>query len=481
MKQILLFFLGGLFLLGAAQAQSFQLFLDQLDVLDASEKVAAIDSFMNEHADGLPYISGSEATFIYRGNANSVNVAGDFNGWSSAPDVMGVVEDTDLWYLTKTFELNARLDYKFVLNGSSWILDPQNPHTISGGFGPNSELAMPEYVQPWEIESYPGVATGTMESFSFDSEYFSDNFQVQVYLPPSYEDNPGVYYPSLYVQDGSEAISLASTDHILDNLIDEGSISEVIGIFVRPNNRNAEYAFEDRTKYVQFFVEELVPYVDSIYRTIQEPSKRAVMGASFGGNISGLISFNHPDIFGNAGLHSAAFWPNNFEVLNLFASSSPKPIRIASIWGSYEGPSISDAMPIFSDVLDTLEYDFIDAVYPEGHSWGLWRATTDDFLKFFFPPGLVNNEAVNPPLPNLEIFSNPFSDNIQVSFNLEASKDLTLSILDVSGKTIKVLHHETKAMGDYHLNYSLPDLPGGIYFLRMKLGEQQVVRKIVKD
>ena len=51
---------------------------------------------------------------------------------------------TDFFYYSKHFELNARLDYKFVADGS-WILDPENPHKVYGGYGPNSELAMPPF------------------------------------------------------------------------------------------------------------------------------------------------------------------------------------------------------------------------------------------------------------------------------------------------------------------------------------------------
>ena len=53
------------------------------------------------------------------------------------------------FYKELSFESTARLDYKFVV-GSSWILDPRNPNKVKGGFGDNSELAMPQFVQPSE-------------------------------------------------------------------------------------------------------------------------------------------------------------------------------------------------------------------------------------------------------------------------------------------------------------------------------------------
>ena len=35
------------------------------------------------------------------------------------------------FYRYETFERDARLDYKFIINESNWILDPRNPNTVS--------------------------------------------------------------------------------------------------------------------------------------------------------------------------------------------------------------------------------------------------------------------------------------------------------------------------------------------------------------
>nr|MCU0407202.1 hypothetical protein [Ignavibacteriaceae bacterium] len=106
------------------------------------------DNFMTyARTVGIPFIEDSTANFIYLGNPNSVSVPGDFNGWSATSWPMSRISQTNFWYRSENFEMDARLDYKFVLNGSNWILDPENPHTCQGGFGPNSELSMPLYVQ----------------------------------------------------------------------------------------------------------------------------------------------------------------------------------------------------------------------------------------------------------------------------------------------------------------------------------------------
>ncbi|MCK5086093.1 MAG: hypothetical protein KAQ90_01175, partial [Melioribacteraceae bacterium] len=134
--------------------ERFVSYLDNLQTLE--EKETVINSFMTyARTKGIPFIEENTANFIYYNPASVVNIAGDFNGWDYSTISMNNVSGTNFFYYWKEFEPDARLDYKFVVNSSQWILDPENPNRVSGGFGPNSELAMPEYVQPWEIKYNP--------------------------------------------------------------------------------------------------------------------------------------------------------------------------------------------------------------------------------------------------------------------------------------------------------------------------------------
>jgi enterochelin esterase family protein len=281
-----------------AQSQ-FQQFINHVNSLsDPTAKAAAIDSFMT-HARtvGIPFIEDSTANFIYIGNPNTATVAGDFNGWSTTAWPLTKLVQTNFWYRSEIFEMDARLDYKFVLNGSTWILDPENPHTCTGGFGPNSELAMPLYVQPWEIEYNPNIVHGTVITKSIYSTIVGANYQLNIYFPPGYDSLSAETYPAVYFQDGSEYITLGRAVNVIDNLLDSAKIQPLIAVFVKPNNRNEEYAGSLRNQYRLFFVNELVPYIDSHYKTRPDSEERLVLGDSFGGNISALISYNHPEVF----------------------------------------------------------------------------------------------------------------------------------------------------------------------------------------
>jgi enterochelin esterase-like enzyme len=362
---------------------SFSELLANADDLDSAELANLVTAYLDTLSKVPAIENGTEAYFLYTGLASSVAVAGDFNGWNPSGSSFLQFGNFDLWYKKISFESNARVDYKLVLNGSNLILDPKNPNKIAGGFGANSELAMPGYIQPQEIEKRADVDAGTVSQFSLASTHTAKTYTIHVYTPSGYNEDS--QYPVAYFQDGAEYLSLASTANVFDNLIADGEIEPVIGVFVVPTDRNIEYAFEDRFKYTDFFVNELVPYIDANYATDASKERRAVIGDSYGGNISAIIAFTNPEVFGNCGIHSGAFQPNDFHTNGIVMDGVKKDIKVVSIWGTYEGSSLPPNMRKVRDYLIEKEYEVIWKELPEGHSWGLWRATQDDMLEFFFP------------------------------------------------------------------------------------------------
>ena len=187
----------------SAQSQ-FQQFINYVNSLgDPAAKQAAVDSFMTyARTQGIPFIEDSTANFLYQGNQSVVTIPGDFNGWSTTAWQMIHLSQTDFWYRSEIFELDARLDYKFILDGSNWILDPENPNICTGGYGPNSELSMPLYIQPWEINYNPNIMHGSIIQKTIFSTNLNANYQLNIYLPPDYDSLASTTYPTVYFQDG---------------------------------------------------------------------------------------------------------------------------------------------------------------------------------------------------------------------------------------------------------------------------------------
>jgi enterochelin esterase-like enzyme len=283
-------------ILNQLSAQTFESFIDEMNQLPATQRQAVVDSFLNVNPHSPFKETDTLAHFYYTGNVQSVSVPGDATGWDPGVDIMTKIEGTNFWYFTSIFESEARLDYKYVTNGSNWILDPRNPNTVTGGFGPNSELAMPDYVQPPEIEYYSSISHGSIFDTLLFSTVLENSRHVKVYTPPAYEQEQKEY-PLVLFHDGLDYLSLGDAKNVLDYLIGNDLIDPVIGVFVPAVNRNEEYT--------EFIVAEVMGWVDSKYRTLTDPQFRAMAGVSDGGNISLWIGMNHPESFGKIAAYSS--------------------------------------------------------------------------------------------------------------------------------------------------------------------------------
>jgi len=378
---------------------SFADFRNQVEATsNATEKMAMVDAYMQDRAKiGFPVVEGENATFVYREKVSKqISIAGDMNSWDPSKDVMTRLAETDLYYKTMVLPLDARLDYKFVRDGS-WILDPLNKLTVLSGYGPNSELRMPNYVPPPEIEYYPSIPHGTIETIkNFHSDFLKNDRNVYVYLPPGYTTSKA--YPTFYVHDGREYVDLAYFNNVVDYLLNESAIKKIIVVFVPPVNRVAEYDLND--KYMKFIADELVPYIDSHYSTLRGPSSRGIMGASYGGLISTYIAYNRSDVFGMCAGQSSYFSAHNDLMINVIRDGPKKDIRFYVDCGTFETivsgiSGFVDASRRMRDAMLAKGYDLMYQEFHEGHSWGNWRARIEDILKFFFR---INPLPPSPPI-----------------------------------------------------------------------------------
>ena len=464
-------------------AQSvFNSFLDSAySIIDSTSKVNYVEDFFEEiRGINIPFIEGDTAYFVYNDNASKVEVVGDFNIWGN----MGIwmcknLPGTNFFYFPRAFEHTARLDYKLIIDSTRWINDPNNPNTITGGYGSNSELAMPGYVQPWEIELYEDVSKGSIEKFSLVAEELDRSYNIQVYLPPDYEASSDKLYPTVYVHDGQEYLDLASMENVLNNLIDSNKINPLIVVFIEPNNRDEEYAYDLRYSYAQFVVTTLVDYIDSNYNTMKSNKSRLTMGDSFAGNISGLIAYTHPDVFANCGWHSPAFWPNDSEVANMYTGSH-KDIRIYFTVGSYEGIGVD--LNDFINSLTALNYDFDWDLYYEGHSWGQWRATIDNILMHFFPfkPALDISTPFFENNPAAYIYPNPWSISATLLFKAEKPGNYRLVIYNHLNQIIYRDEKRFDTSGDCHFTLDGSEFTDGLFIYVIDSEGYKYTGKMIK-
>lgn len=363
---------------------------------------AIVSSFVEEHRGDFPLIEGYLVTFVYKGRvALRATIPSDLNRWDTKAHEMERLGESDLYYLTLRLPLDARIDYKFYVDGM-WMMDPLNDKTVSGGFGPNSAFGMPDYEPPAEIEYIDSLPHGTLETHQFESEIIAGARKVQIYLPSDYKalmvqevaviDGGGEErtepsfagtYPVIFVQDGGEYITLGSMVNVLDYAIAHELVPPVVAVFIDPLDRNYEYFLNK--DYERIVVDEVLPLVREKYDISAEPGKNAIMGASLGGAISVMIALDRPDIFGKCGSHSGAFEINDGELMERVVSEPERPVDFYLDCGTFG--DLVDSNRLMNKALEEKGYRVMYREYSQGHSWGNWRDHIDDMLVFFWGKG----------------------------------------------------------------------------------------------
>jgi enterochelin esterase family protein len=465
MKRILTIFL--IFMIPwISRGQTFAEFIDHLNSLALVDRQAVVDSFMNAgHA--FPYTeTDTTVHFIHTGNAQSVAYAGDATGWNPNKNLQNIT-GTTFWYLSQQYEPDARLDYKYVLNGTDWVLDALNPNTCSGGFGPNSEMRMPAYVVPPEISYYSNIPHGSIKDTTFQSLILGNSRPIKVYLPAGYSPS-GPGYPVALFHDGLEYISLGKTVNILDYLIQEHMITPVIAVFVPPVDRNAEYAGNKINLFTDFIVQELMPYIDQQYNTSQDPSKRATIGASNGGNVSLYIGMTHHENFGRVAAQSS-----NVQSLisNTFQNMPKLNLELYIDIGKYDIAELIPLVENFVQILTSKSYVFSHYQWNEGHSWGNWKGHLRYPLMQFFPyPSAINEIKPSPDLRIDQIRPNPFKDCTQVVFSAPAGSKVQLLLYDQGGRELETLFSGTMEKATAEVKLTGHNLSPGNYYLTLRMG-----------
>lgn len=357
-------------------------------IADPGARTAALDQLWTELEDAgrFPLIEGERCTFLFRGQARRVELAGDFNGWDPAQSPARRLGESEVWLFETRFPIDARLDYKFVVDGGDWRLDPSNPRTQLGGFGPNSELRMPDYqASPWLVRA-DGVPRGSIQGpRSLRSEHLGYAVRFAVYLPADYDELEDL--PCIYVTDGHEYAddAMGGMVLVLDNLIAQGRIEPVMAVFVDPrvdgrNLRAEQYVLNP--SFADFAAEELVPLIDGDYRSSPHREDRAILGTSLGGLNAAWFGYRHPESFGLVAMQSPAFQAGGGRILDLYRESEPLELRMFMSWGSFH--DFGENTEQMLDILRGKGYELATELRNEGHSWGQWRALLDEILLYFW-------------------------------------------------------------------------------------------------
>ncbi len=360
-----------------------------LDGAAAADRPGVLSAWI----DGLeraPVTRDTTAIFLWEGAATAVKMVGDATGWDPAtsPSLERLeVDGVDVWWLAQTYETDARLDYKLVAD-SAWTLDPLNPRTMVGGFGANSELAMPLYETPIDARDLTGAPGGTLTQHTLDSAALGDTRGFSVYVAPG-ADVSGPR-PVVIFHDGNDYRQIIRAQIIVDRLVAAGDVGPLVAVFAPPKERTVEYNRNDA--YVSYLADELLPWLRDTYDVGQTPALTGTVGASFGGLIACYIAVTRPDVFGRGGCHSGAFSFDDDAMIDLVAATAPAAVKLHLTVGTYEQNvggrgeegDLLAAQRRMVTALTAKGYTFASEEHPQGHSWGLWRDRLPAALRYLY-------------------------------------------------------------------------------------------------
>jgi predicted alpha/beta superfamily hydrolase len=267
-------------------------------------------------------------------------------------------------------------------------------------------------------EVAPGVngsVTGDLRLHEFRSRIFRNARFLRVWLPPGYDD-PGNsrQYPVLYLNDGQNLFDRNTAftgveweaDETADRLIREQKIPPliVVGIDNARDERMKEFlayrSFNPPVlrpwgrKYPEFFLREVVPFIEQRYRTAKGPEHTGLGGSSLGASISLYTAMAVPGVFGRLLLESPSLFVSNRQLLRDSRRFSKWPERVFLAIGTREAGWEDKDQETVDDVRElgeTLRRAGLDdkrllLKIDEGatHSEGAWAARFPEAMGFLF-------------------------------------------------------------------------------------------------
>lgn len=251
------------------------------------------------------------------------------------------------------------------------------------------------------------LGRGRVDKGSFRSAALSRTLPYLVYLPPGYDADKTVRYPVAYVLHGGSGLDTEWVDYGLldaaDRLMGSGAIPPFIIVLPQGDQEYWVDHVIDRStgangeKWGTYTAKEVVPLMDSRYRTIPSPPSRAIGGLSMGAHGAMQLALNFPGIWSAIAATSPALRPEGDAPTYLgfgaeFAARDPLSLITAKpdlarhyAWWldiARTDPWLRPARMIHEE-LDALGIAHAWDTPPGDHSAAYWSAHVDDYLRFY--------------------------------------------------------------------------------------------------
>ena len=305
-------------------------------------------------------------------------------------------------WMAVTDPLVAGFHYYFMNIGGVNFIDP----STETFFGCNREaggIEIPEGPEGDYYRPQPGVAAGQVRSLYYWSESKQEWRHVMVYTPAEYDQKKmqKKRYPVLYLQHGMGEDETGWSkqgrmQHIMDNLIASGEAVPMIVVMESGDIKapfrggdNRQGRSEYGNSFYKVLISDLIPYIDTHFRTLTDRDHRAMAGLSWGGHQTFDVVLRHLDKFSYMGTFSGAIFGLDLKTAYDGIFTRPeefnRQIHCLFMMSGTEG---MDKMFGTAKMVSDLKAMGINAHYYEStgtdHEWLTWRRGLREFLPHLF-------------------------------------------------------------------------------------------------
>lgn len=317
-----------------------------------------------------------------------------YNGLGEEPCEMAK-DEAGFWWVTTPPVVPGFHHYYLDVDGAQFC-DPGSKTYASRNLR-SSGIDVPEPgVDFYDIKDVPH---GEVRMRWYFSRVTNQWRRILVYTPPNYDHDQDQRYPVLYLRHGGGEnedawYDRAKANFILDNLIAEDKAKPMIIVM---NNNYADtpsqaFQLPDQPpphEISEITIKELIPMIDSTYRTIADRDHRAMAGLSMGSVQTLYIGLPNLDTFSALGVFSRR--PMSPEEFKYFDPYFEDPESFNSNvhlfwWGA--GTAEEGIYNAAKKNLQELEEKGINSVFVEfpglSHEWQAWRKSLYDYAQRLF-------------------------------------------------------------------------------------------------
>jgi len=274
--------------------------------------------------------------------------------------------------------------YNFTVDGVRTI-DPGNPAVKTGSTAGTIQSVLEVRGDTPAFYDGQPVPHGEIRTHWYLSKSLGTLRRLTVYVPPGYDRDAAARLPVLYLFHGANADETAWTrlghvNLILDNLLAAGKIKPFLvvmpfGYGVPPGTSGAQG--RNTEQFSRDLREDVIPTIESRYRTVADRDHRAIIGLSMGGGESLSIGLNHLELFSyvggfSAGLSATADFAKAYPALVADPAAVNRQLHLLWI-GCGRADGLFPTAKRFSDFLTAHEIKHTFWESAGAHTWTNWR------------------------------------------------------------------------------------------------------------